>query len=623
MGVGRMATKWTNEAFEAYVRRLEPEAQANPAAYRQKIIGWIALGYGFIALLLIGTLALLGLVIGVMVAGRFSGALIKVAIILLAFAFTLLRSLWIKVTEPEGVPLTRDDAPPLFEMVERLRQKTDAPKFSKLLLTTEFNAAAAQLPRLGIFGWPKNYLIVGLPLMQALSPQEFESVIAHELGHLRSGHANFGSKVYRVFETWERLSESGTGLLASFANWYFPRLSAYTFPLRRQDEYEADKIAAEAVGARVAADALCGIHVRSEVLKKKLWEPLQKRLAVETEAPRHIFQEQGRILRQERTEPEADQRTLRHALLEDTTFADSHPALKDRLAALGVEPRIPEKPTHSAAEAFFGSNLSRLTELLDGIWYREAAQSWRTGHAQAKVARNKFELLATKRNNDESLTDEEAYEYASGIEEYEGEDAALPLYRALFDSEKGNPARFDVGRILIARDEPEGAVLLEELSQRWPLATGAAMSLLRDYHKRVGDEDAARQAYTRALRHADQVNEWREERTQLTQKDTLIAHGQSDEKVTELRETLAKFDELGKAYLVQKKVANFAQDTEFLILVIQLKKKTVRMNEEADFKKLYEAVNEAVPMPVVPAYGTFAWIRKPVEAIPDSLIYAA
>jgi Zn-dependent protease with chaperone function len=619
-----MAKKWTNEEFEAYVHRLEAEAQRDPAAYRKKIVGWITLGYGFIALLLLGTLALLALMVSIMIAGRFSAGLIKVAIILLAFAATLLRSLWIKVTEPEGVPLTRDDAPQLFEMVERLRQKTGAPAFSKLLLTTEYNAAAAQLPRLGIFGWPKNYLIVGLPLMQALSPQEFESVIAHELGHLRSGHAHFGSKVYRVFEAWERLAESGTGMLASFANWYLPHLNAYTFPLRRQDEYEADKIAAEAVGARVAADALCAGRVRSSLLTKSLWEPLQKRLALESEAPRHIFLEQGRILRQESSDPETDARTLRVALLEDTTFVNSHPALKDRLAALGEDARVPEKPTRSAAEAFFGTNLARLTEILDGIWYRATAQNWRTGHAQAQVARNKFELLANRRQNGESLTDEEAYEYASGVEEYEGEDAALPLYRALFDREKvGNQARFDVGRILIERDQPEGAALLEELSQRWPLATGAAMRLLQDYHKRVGDEDAARQAYTRALRHADQVHDWNEERSQLTPKDRLIPHGLSAEKVIELREKLAQFEDLGKAYLVQKYVVNFAEDTEFLVLVIQLKKKSVRMNEEGDITRLGEAVAEVVPMMVVPIYSRTSWIRKPVEAIPGALIYAA
>lgn len=619
-----MAQKWTNESFEAYVRRLEPEAQRDPEGHRRKVVGWIVLGYGFLAVLLIGTLALLGLVGAIFASGRISAALVKVGIVLLIFAGTLLRSLWIKVAEPEGVPLTPEDAPELFAMVERLRQKTQAPPFSKLLLTTEFNAAAAQLPRLGIFGWPKNYLILGLPLMQALSPQEFESVVAHELGHLRSGHSNFGSKVYRIFATWERLAESGAGVLAQFANWYFPRLNAYTFPLRRQDEYEADRIAAEAVGAQVAADALCGIHVRSQVLTKKLWEPLQKRVAVETEAPRHIFQEQARLLRTELPDAEADQKTLRTALLEETTFADSHPALRDRLSALGAEPRVPERPTRSAAEAFFGQNLSRLTEMLDGIWYRDAAQSWRTAHAQAKVARNKFDLLVEKRRSGEALTDEEAYEYASGVEVYEGEDAALPLYRALFSSEKqGNYARFDVGRILIERDDPEGAALLEELTQRWPLATGHAMSLLRAYHQRVGDQEAARQAYTRALRHADQLNEWNEERSQLTQKDTLVPHGQTTEKILELRETLAKFDDLGKAYLVQKQVANFSADTEILILAIQLKKKAVRMNEEADYKKLFEAMNEAVPMVVIPLYSNWAWLKKRAEAVPDALIYAA
>ncbi|WP_309712907.1 hypothetical protein, partial [Armatimonas sp.] len=219
--------------------------------------------------------------------------------------------------------------------------------------------------------------------------------------------------------------------------------------------------------------------------------------------------------------------------------------------------------------------------------------------------------------------DEEAYEYASGVEKYENEDAALPLYKALLDSEKvGNYARFDAGRILIERDEPEGAVILEDLTKRWPIMSTHFLGLLHGYHKRVGDESAARQAFTRALRHGDQMDAWQSELEQLTTKDTLIPHGLSDEKVIELRETLAKFEELGKAYLVQKQVANFSQDTEFIILAIQLKKK-VRLNEQADYQKLYEALNEAVPMVVIAVYSNFAWLGKRVEAIPGALIYAA
>ena len=41
-----------------------------------------------------------------------------------------------------------------------------------------------QLPRLGIFGWYRNYLIIGMPLMKSLTCEQFKAVLAHEFGHL-------------------------------------------------------------------------------------------------------------------------------------------------------------------------------------------------------------------------------------------------------------------------------------------------------------------------------------------------------------------------------------------------------------------------------------------------------
>jgi len=45
-----------------------------------------------------------------------------------------------------------------------------------------------QSPREGIVGWPRNYLLIGLPLMKTLSVDQFEAVLAHELGHVARGH---------------------------------------------------------------------------------------------------------------------------------------------------------------------------------------------------------------------------------------------------------------------------------------------------------------------------------------------------------------------------------------------------------------------------------------------------
>ena len=79
------------------------------------------------------------------------------------------------------------------------------PKVHEVLLTHDFNAAIAQVPRLGLFGFHKNYLILGLPLMMALSLDQFRAVLAHEFGHLSGAHGRFGSWIYRIRRSWYQL----------------------------------------------------------------------------------------------------------------------------------------------------------------------------------------------------------------------------------------------------------------------------------------------------------------------------------------------------------------------------------------------------------------------------------
>jgi hypothetical protein len=54
------------------------------------------------------------------------------------------------------------------------------PRFHHVLVTDDFNAAVVQAPRLGLFGWYRNYLLIGLPLAKALTVEQFKAVLAHE-----------------------------------------------------------------------------------------------------------------------------------------------------------------------------------------------------------------------------------------------------------------------------------------------------------------------------------------------------------------------------------------------------------------------------------------------------------
>jgi Zn-dependent protease with chaperone function len=211
------------EKFEALVRKLEKVAVQNPQGYKTKVAALAVMGYGFIFFMLALLLALL-IGIGIFVVNHkglsYAGG--KLFFFLLIVVYAVVRSLWVKIEPPDGLPLTRGQTPELFNLIDDVAKRLNSPPPDVVLLTDDFNCAVAQVPRLGIFGFYRSYLILGLPMLHALSPDEFKAVLAHEFGHLSGNHGRFSGWIYRVRATWYRLLESlegnhGQGLFRWFS----------------------------------------------------------------------------------------------------------------------------------------------------------------------------------------------------------------------------------------------------------------------------------------------------------------------------------------------------------------------------------------------------------------------
>ena len=131
-------------------------------------------------------------------------------------------------------------APKLFELIDEVCSQVDGPRLHNVLLTEDFNAGIVQTPRLGPFGWQRNHLLIGLPLLQALSPAEFRAVLGHEYGHLSGNHGRFSGWIYRVRQTWTQLLTTlheqrrhFSFIFEWFLDWYAPFFNAYSFVLAR------------------------------------------------------------------------------------------------------------------------------------------------------------------------------------------------------------------------------------------------------------------------------------------------------------------------------------------------------------------------------------------------------
>src|SRR6476646_3736146 len=138
------------------VQKLEPVARSHPRAYRWRVRALAALGYAFIAGALLVLLALGGR--AVLLARRGYGILVlKLLIPIVALLVVFGRSLNVKIDPPEGVPLTRPEAPELFAMIEEVRGIVSSPKVHTLLIDGDLNAGVSQVPTVGGLFRVRNY----------------------------------------------------------------------------------------------------------------------------------------------------------------------------------------------------------------------------------------------------------------------------------------------------------------------------------------------------------------------------------------------------------------------------------------------------------------------------------
>ena len=470
------------EEFDALITRLERDAAAHPGRYRFAAVSVALLGVLILAVAFgfafIPAAALIAL--GVLVAFKATAVLVlvllklgKLVILLAVPAWTMLRSsvslLFSRFQPPQGRELTRSEAPRLYERLDELRRRLKGPAIHKVLLVDEINAAIVQYPRFGLLGWEQNVLILGLPLLQSLGEGEAMAVLAHEYGHLSGYHGRLGGFIYRFRAAWSRLQQLsgqwtdwGSRLIARLFRWYAPYFNAYTFVLARQNEYVADQTAVEIAGRDNAANALIRTNITTQFADTAFWPSIERRIVIEPEPPgdRSAFWEQS--LRSN-LDPQQRARFLDVARQRQTDHMNTHPALKDRLAAIGA--RIDdeaalhlEPPDVNAASAWLAPSIAQIVAEIDGSWRARVADHWHKRHAHLRERQQRLTELDARQD----LGVEELWERVTLLGELHADDELMPAIDTLLNLAPDHPpGRFQRGILLLQRGEEAGIADLE------------------------------------------------------------------------------------------------------------------------------------------------------------------
>lgn len=486
-----------DQRFESLVTRLEFSARENPQRYLAWVLGVVLLGFAVLAIAILFALVPVALLAGLVLVVIATGgkALIvllklgKLIVLLIIPAWVMIKSslqmLFSRFPRPQGRHLTEQEAPALFARIRELRKQMGGPHIHHVLLTDELNAAIVQHPRFGMFGWEENYLILGFPLLQAMSEEEALSVVAHEYGHLSGHHSRLGGFIYRFRSAWGRMqaiseqwTDWGSRLIALLFRWYAPYFNAYTFVLARQNEYVADRISAEVAGPHNAANALLRVNLAAQFEQEVFWPTINKQVA---KSPQPMANRsklwQGAL--QKLMDEDSRVRYLDVARKRRTDHLDTHPALSDRLSAIGIDAdessaRNLLPPQYHAAQIWLGASLADIQSEFDLKWQRDATERWQERHQYLAECSEQLGKLSAL----ETLTTEERWDIIRLNTELDPDFEQLPLLNELLQLVPDHAsALYRRGMLLLEREDEAGIADLENLMKKDASTTLAACEI--------------------------------------------------------------------------------------------------------------------------------------------------
>lgn len=157
---------------------------------------------------------------------------------------------------PPGPLLTPIDQPRLFSVLSGVARAIQQEMPREVYAVGDVSAWVAS--RGGIMGFGSRRVMgLGLPLLQALSVEQFRAVLAHEFGHYQAGDVALGPWIHKTGSAIARaIHDVREDWLRHVFGWYGRLFLRATQATSRRQEFIADQIAATVIGSQALADGL-------------------------------------------------------------------------------------------------------------------------------------------------------------------------------------------------------------------------------------------------------------------------------------------------------------------------------------------------------------------------------
>jgi Zn-dependent protease with chaperone function len=315
-----------------------------------QVVGLLLGFYVMCAVLVAGLVTLTVLEIEDVGNGRLTVLLIAVT---LAAIFVVVRGVFLsthmRARDIVGIEATPAQQPALHARIRDLAARVGTRPPRRIFLVPEVNAAVWENSRLlGIIPGRRE-MMVGIPLLMALTPAQMDAVLAHELGHYGNRDTRLGGLVGRTREGVMRALRTagrrrkyelpGAVLFVLLFRTYARLVLKVTQEASRAQEHAADRVSAAISGKANAIAALSELRLIDAAFDFYLGRYVGPGLALGLlPMPAEMFGGFTGLLAEPARKAELDEMRNNPDNDKKADPFDSHPPMPERVAALAALP---------------------------------------------------------------------------------------------------------------------------------------------------------------------------------------------------------------------------------------------------------------------------------------------
>jgi hypothetical protein len=285
----------------------------------------------------------------------------------------------IRFKDPEGIALPREKARLIYQKLDEIQKGVKWPRIDNVVLTRRFELNIIKTPIRGTPLWSRTTLVIGVPFMQSLSPEQFDCALTRKVLQFSKRRNIFFNWLSFLRTTWmlypdafkkrRNLGDQVSRWFFHFYSRFYRYLALYATQL---DELHADALALNTLNDRDLFRTIETIRLAQIFLNQHYWPKINELVSRQSIAVENIrpYDHLSKSVIQALDSPRIEH-WLKMLSLEKDSKSRHEPPFARRMEFMGYNKIVAVKPfARPAAEYYLGTGYQPLIRHMNQLWAR-------------------------------------------------------------------------------------------------------------------------------------------------------------------------------------------------------------------------------------------------------------